>query len=251
MIAFEKIHKAYNRRPVVTDICFEVPPGSCMVLYGPSGCGKTTLLRLAAGFERPDQGTIHINHHPASTPKHLVKPYERSIGMVFQDLALWPHMSVKQHLSFAIDGAAKSTRKHQKIIAATLEQVGLEVDQDAYPHQLSGGEKQRLALARALIGHPDLLLMDEPLCSLDTMLRSTILRRIKSIITSTGTTTLYVTHDLQEALYVGDLLAVMEKGRIRSIKPVETRQLNRIKANELGTMEAESDQTPRLERADQ
>jgi ABC-type Fe3+/spermidine/putrescine transport system ATPase subunit len=228
MIRFEKVSKQFDRQWAVRELSFELPAGRCLVLVGASGCGKTTLLRLAAGFEAPDRGSIWIQDRKVSTPRHQVPPHGRSIGMVFQDLALWPHMTVEQHLSFVVSASIRVRDKQEAAIHGALAQVGLEVAGGKYPHQLSGGEKQRLALARALICRPDILLMDEPLSNLDTMLKSKVLKEIRSIIQTAGVTTIYVTHDMQEAVFIADLLAVMDNHRFQSLEPIDTHRINRI-----------------------
>jgi iron(III) transport system ATP-binding protein len=228
MIRFENISKKFEDRWVLADLSFNLEAGSCLVLFGSSGCGKTTALRLTAGLEKPEQGRIWINQRLVSSPGCMVLPHERGIGMVFQDLALWPHMTVEAHLMFALSPSTRGKTIQRESIRAALDQVGLCVDPRKYPHQLSGGEKQRLALARALIRKPDILLLDEPLCSLDTNLKRRLLREIRQIIKQSGATTIYVTHDLQEAIFVGDQLAMMEDGKIRSIQSARAYGLNRI-----------------------
>ena len=235
MVRFENVYKRYNGRYAARDLFFSVPRDHCLVLLGPSGSGKSTLLRLVAGLEKPDRGQIWIDRQLASTPGWMMKPFERSIGMVFQDLALWPHMSVEEHLTFVISTTEPSKAKRREMIRSMLDRVGLAVDLSAFPHQLSGGEKQRLALARALIGEPSILLMDEPLSSLDTLLKQTILGEIQSIIRSSGVTTIYVTHDLHEGLFVADLLAVMDSGRMRSMESVDSDRLKRMKDKKMSS----------------
>jgi iron(III) transport system ATP-binding protein len=229
MIRFENVFKKYEEKWAVLDLTFDVPPGRCLVLYGPSGCGKSTALRLTAGFEKPDRGRIWINQRLAGSPGKMIPPHARGIGMVFQDLALWPHMTIEEHLRFVLPEVRRAKQKYRDEIQATLDRVGLPVDPGKYPHQLSGGEKQRLALARALIAKPRILLMDEPLCSLDTDLKRKLLREIRQIIKSAGATTIYVTHDLQEALFVGNRICAMDAGLIRSIQDVDAYGLNRIR----------------------
>lgn len=223
----------FKSKWALKDISFNLPKGRCLVLYGPSGCGKTTMLRLTAGFEKPDEGKIWINSRLVSAAQRLVRPYDRNVGMVFQDLALWPHMTVEEQLTFVLSARVRSKAEQETATRAALDQVGLNVGPDKYPHQLSGGEKQRLALARALIGKPEILLMDEPLSNLDSILKKKILQEIKKIIQTAGTTTIYVTHDLQEALFMADLLAVMDNGKIRSLDTVDAYGVNRIKKNEM------------------
>lgn len=229
MIRFEQVFKKYEDKWAVADLSFDLPTGRCLVLYGPSGCGKSTALRLAAGFEKPDQGLVWIDQSPVSSTRRMVPPHERGIGMVFQDLALWPHMTVAEHLSFVLPESRRSKTRQREAVDEALDRVGLGVHRRKYPHQLSGGEKQRLAMARALIPKPEILLMDEPLCSLDTGLKRKLLLEIRQIIKKAEATTIYVTHDLQEALFVGDYIATMDDGTIRSIQRADAYGLNLMK----------------------
>lgn len=215
MIVLDNLTKQMTSGFAVEKLCLEVPKGSTLALFGPSGCGKTTTLRLIAGFERPDTGRIQIEGQWVSSHLRHVAPYRRNVGMVFQDLALWPHMTVRGHLGFVLDGRIRRRDLKARKIDEMLTRTELDKKADAYPHQLSGGERQRLALARALVVEPAVLLMDEPLSSLDGHLRSTLLREIRDLIRTQQTTTLYVTHDWQEATYLADRIALMQEGRIR------------------------------------
>jgi iron(III) transport system ATP-binding protein len=217
MIVFDRVIRQVCPAFCVTDLSLQVHRGQTLAIFGPSGCGKTTTLRMIAGFERPDSGTIQINGRLVCAPGKWIPPHQRGVGMVFQDLALWPHMKVCKHLQFALKGGSKARAKQKAGIAAALEQVALETKADAYPHQLSGGEKQRLALARALIVEPSVLLMDEPLSSLDANLRSVLLHEIRNRIKTTQTTSVYVTHDWHEALFLADRIAMMRNGRIEKV----------------------------------
>jgi ABC-type Fe3+/spermidine/putrescine transport system ATPase subunit len=215
MIELNDVAKEISTGFSLAQISFHVPRGSTLALFGPSGCGKTTTLRLIAGFERPDAGSIHINGELAGTADKVLAPFRRGVGMVFQDLALWPHMKARQHLEFVLDGRVKGRDLKARKISQMLERVELGGKGDAYPHQLSGGEKQRLAMARALVVEPAVLLMDEPLSSLDAHLRSAMLRQTRSLIKELHMTTVYVTHDWHEAVYLADHIAMMQGGRIR------------------------------------
>ncbi|BBO68609.1 hypothetical protein DSCA_25390 [Desulfosarcina alkanivorans] len=216
MIEINKVSVGLGDRTILADVSVRVPAGQCLALLGPSGSGKTTLLRLLAGLEKPDAGTIRINGKLVSTPQKLTAPYDRSVGMVFQELALWPHMTVWQQLDFAV-GADLSNKKirHGKIEAA-LSRVKLDAFKKAYPHQLSGGEKQRLALARALIQEPEILLLDEPFSGLDAELKNRLLLEIRKIAREMNMTCIFVTHLVSEAEYLVDRMLTIRNGRVRS-----------------------------------
>ncbi len=226
MIALENVSKSMPGGFAVQNLDFAVAKGETLVLFGPSGCGKTTTLRLIAGFDQPDGGILRINGQRANSRFRPMPPHQRGVSMVFQDLALWPHMTVQQHLAFVLDaclGRKDHSLKAEKALQV-LEQVRLTHKNKAYPHQLSGGEKQRLALARAFVAQPAVLLMDEPLSSLDAHLRSALLRDIQTLINQWKTTTVYVTHDWHEALYLADRIVVMNGGQvIKQLNPVEMR----------------------------
>ncbi|MCP4020517.1 MAG: ABC transporter ATP-binding protein [Desulfobacteraceae bacterium] len=218
MIELSNITKKIPGGFALRDLNLTVPRGETLVLFGPSGCGKTTTLRLIAGFETPDEGIIRINGKIATGKGKLLAPHKRDLGMVFQDLALWPHMTVRRHLEFVMDGSrVKDKEVKLNKITEVLEQVKLSARIDAYPHQLSGGEKQRLALARALVAQPAVLLMDEPLSSLDAHLRSDLLRDIRTLVREQKITTVYVTHDWGEAVFLADRAALMHNGQIQKI----------------------------------
>lgn len=216
MIKLKNVHFRHSDRMILSQMHLQVLPGECMALLGPSGCGKTTTLRLVAGLESPTKGEIWIDGILASTPRRQLPPHRRGLGMVFQDLALWPHMTVRQHLVFA--GGRRSSRVKYLLIEYLLEKVGLTDLEKSYPHQLSGGEKQRLALARALAQQPRILLLDEPLTGLDSRLRRRLLIDMRHLISESGVTTIYVTHRWREAVYIADRVAVMDGGRIGRVE---------------------------------
>jgi iron(III) transport system ATP-binding protein len=162
------ISKTFDERVVLNDLSLRIEKGERLVLFGPSGSGKTTVLRLVAGLEVPDKGEIQIDGRTAASfGKNLVPPEKRDVGMVFQDLALWPHMSVQENLRFGLNARGVPNREAHVRVREMLERVALEHRTEAKPHQLSGGEQQRVALARALVSRPSILLMDEPLSSLE------------------------------------------------------------------------------------
>ncbi len=216
MIKLKNVSIRIDKNRVLENISIQVKQGECFALLGPSGCGKTTLLRLIAGFERPQWGEIYINDRCVSSPVKEEPPYNRSLSMVFQDLALWPHMTAKENINFALGSGIKRKIKKQKIQEA-LKLVRLEEYINAYPHQLSGGEKQRLALARALVQEPKILLLDEPMSGLDSILRKELLEEIKEIISRMSITAIYVTHEVQEAIFMADRIGLMKKGGIDQI----------------------------------
>jgi ABC-type Fe3+/spermidine/putrescine transport system ATPase subunit len=216
-IVFEHVGKRLGPQFALADLCLEVPRGGTLALFGPSGCGKTTTLRLIAGFEQPDSGAIRIDGKTVGTARRQTPPHRRGIGMVFQDLALWPHMNVRRHLAFVLESRKMNKADQKRRIVQSLDRVALAAKAQAYPHQLSGGEQQRLALACALAVEPSVLLMDEPLASLDANLRSTLLHEIRSLIKSSQMTSVYVTHDWHEALFLADRIAMMQHGRIERI----------------------------------
>jgi len=192
-----------------------IPEKQLTVLVGPSGCGKTTLLRLIAGLDTPDYGTITIGSTVVfDRQKNIsIPPNQRSVAIVFQDFALWPHLRVEENVSFGLKGRLK-TQEIESRVREVLQLVGLEHRRGRYPHQLSGGEQQRVALARALAIRPHILLFDEPLSALDAHLRESLRLTIKEIIEEMGLTAIYVTHDQEEALSMGDQLAIMQNGKI-------------------------------------
>lgn len=198
--------------PVLQGVDLKVDAGTIVCLLGPSGCGKTTLLRLIAGFEAPSAGHICLMKQLVSRPGLLVPPEKRHIGMVFQDYALFPHMTVAQNIQFGLFRWSASGRRTR--LLELLQLVGLEGLEKRYPHELSGGQQQRVALARALASNPQLLLLDEPFSNLDVNLRQQLRDEVQTILVRAGITTILVTHDQEEALSLGDRLAVLDHGRI-------------------------------------
>ncbi|MDX1664032.1 MAG: ABC transporter ATP-binding protein [Candidatus Promineifilaceae bacterium] len=203
-----------GRVVAVDDVSFDVPSGEILALLGPSGCGKTTTLRLVAGFERLDAGTIALGDETVAAPGRHLPPERRQIGMVFQDYAIFPHLSVGENVAFGLGGGRRERAKRQE---ALLDFVGLTGLAERMPHELSGGQQQRVALARALAPGPRALLLDEPFSNLDTALRAEVRAEVRALLRQTGTTTLFVTHDQQEALFLGDRVAVMQAGRVEQV----------------------------------
>lgn len=216
-IKFESVSKRYNTRPVVRDFSLDVGEGERVVIFGPSGCGKTTILRLAAGLAVPDSGRVFIGERlVAAEGRNIVSPEKRQIGMVFQDLALWPHLTVRGNLEFGLKAQGVPGPQRRQRIAAVLQLARMDSYVDAKPAQLSGGEQQRVALARALVLRPQVLLMDEPLSSLDHELSVALRQEILRLHGDLGFTLLYVTHDREEAAQIGTRVVLLERGQIVS-----------------------------------
>jgi iron(III) transport system ATP-binding protein len=199
----------------VDQISLDVQEGEIMTLLGPSGCGKTTTLRLIAGFEVPDEGTIRIGGRIAAGPRTWLPPEKRGVGMVFQDYALFPHLTVGENVMFGLDGTPKRQRKDRA--REVLKILDLEAFFQRYPHELSGGQQQRVALARALAPEPVLVLMDEPFSNLDAHLRDQVRDEVVGILRKTGVTCIFVSHDQRDALAISDRVAVMNRGRIEQV----------------------------------
>ncbi len=212
-IQIRRICKSFGRKRVIPDLSLEVRTNEILGVLGPSGCGKTTLLRLIAGFEMPDSGEIIIDNDVvySSRDKTFVPPEKRNIGMVFQDLALWPHMTVKEHITFVFE--SRNIRDKEKV-GDILDLVNLKSHSESYIGQLSGGEKQRVAIARALAQKPRLLLLDEPLSSMDQILRREFKEEIMKLQKKFEVTAIYVTHNYLELMDMADRIAVMQEGRI-------------------------------------
>ncbi|MDR1163610.1 MAG: ABC transporter ATP-binding protein [Candidatus Accumulibacter sp.] len=217
-VRISEVSKRYAEKSVLESLSLEVRDGECFTLLGPSGCGKTVLLRLIAGFESPDSGTISIGGEPvadAATGQRL-PPDQRGLGMVFQDYAVWPHMSVYENVAYPLKLAGSPALRERTMRAIGL--VGLDKLEQRLPSQLSGGQQQRVALARALVSEPRLLLLDEPLNNLDANLREEMRFEIKALQRQLGVTILYITHDQEIALGISDRIAVMdERGHLRQI----------------------------------
>jgi iron(III) transport system ATP-binding protein len=216
-VQFEKVSKTFNGRRAVAEFSIQIERGERLVLFGPSGCGKTTVLRLLAGLEVPDKGSVEIDGEVvAVTGKNLIVPEHRNIGMVFQDLALWPHMTVRKNLMFGLNARRVSQLEANERVTGILRSVGMDSRIDAMPHELSGGEQQRVALARALVLQPPILLMDEPLSSLDEERKQSIAEDLMHLHKQFGFTLIYVTHDRTEANMVASRICAMRDGQVIS-----------------------------------
>ena len=214
-IELDRVSKTFGQRIVIDDLSLQIPKAERLVLFGPSGSGKTTVLRLVAGLEVPDKGEIRMaDRIVANSGRNLVPPEKRDVGMVFQDLALWPHMTVQQNLMFGLN--ARNVPKREAILRVRemLQRVALEHRMDAKPHQLSGGEQQRVALARALVSRPSILLMDEPLSSLDDERKRAIASDLLGLQSQLGFTFVYVTHDRNEADMLASRVCQLRDGRV-------------------------------------
>ncbi|HAF69298.1 MAG TPA: ABC transporter ATP-binding protein [Acidimicrobiaceae bacterium] len=208
-VTVKDLEHSYSEEPVLHGVSLDVSPGESIALLGPSGCGKTTLLRLIAGLEKPSSGSMTIGEEIVAGSS-WVPPDRRRVGMVFQDWALFPHLSVAKNVAY---GISKSPSKDAEVTAA-LEMMDLAGLQDRMPATLSGGQQQRVALARALAPRPGVLLLDEPFSNLDTSLRIEVRTEVHQLLADLGITSIFVTHDQDEAFIVGDRVAVMRKGRI-------------------------------------
>jgi iron(III) transport system ATP-binding protein len=212
LIEVKNIECKYRQQTIVKDLSLHVNQGSLVCLLGPSGCGKTTVLRAIAGFEPVHHGTIHINEQEVSRPGFTLVPEKRQLGMVFQDYALFPHMTVLENISFGLRKLGK-TEQHATA-REMLSVVGMNEYGERYPHELSGGQQQRIALARALAPHPKAILLDEPFSNLDVEMRKRLSSEVRNILKNRGITGIMVTHDQDEAFALGDSVGVMKDGRI-------------------------------------
>jgi iron(III) transport system ATP-binding protein len=205
------VTKGFGQVTAVVGLDLDLARGQVLALLGPSGCGKTTLLRLIAGFERPDVGSIELGGRLLATHRESLAPEKRRVGLVFQDYALFPHLSVERNIGFGVPGGVDRRTR----VAEMLELVGLSGLGKRMPHELSGGQQQRVALARSLAAQPELVLLDEPFSNLDPAMRVRVRSEVWQILKSLGTTAIIVTHDQEEALSLPGEVAVMLDGRIR------------------------------------
>ncbi|MEO6271098.1 MAG: ABC transporter ATP-binding protein [Lautropia sp.] len=214
-VRFKSVEKRFGEVVAVRELDLDIAQGSFFSLLGPSGCGKTTTLRMIAGFELPSRGDIFIRGKRVTG----VPPHKRDIGMVFQNYALFPHLSVAQNVAFGLKMRGVGTAELQTRVRDALETVKLAGMEDRYPKQLSGGQQQRVALARAVVIRPAVLLLDEPLGALDKMLRESMQVELRQMQQRLGITTVFVTHDQEEALTMSDRVAVMRAGKIEQLGP--------------------------------
>ncbi len=214
----QNLKKQFADFTAVADLSFTVSRGELLALVGPSGCGKTTALRLMAGFERLDAGRVTIDDQLVDDGQTAVPPEKRRVGMVFQDYAIFPHLSVADNVAFGLPGGRK---RNPQRVGEMLTFVGLEGLGERMPHELSGGQQQRVALARALAPEPAVLLLDEPFSNLDAALRREVRGEVRALLRRSGVTSVFVTHDQEEALFMGDQVAVMRGGRLEQMGPPE------------------------------
>jgi ABC-type Fe3+/spermidine/putrescine transport system ATPase subunit len=229
IVSLDSVSKIYNGVKALDDVSLEIAGGERIVILGPSGCGKTTILRLIAGFIAPDTGSISVGGERVSKNGLIIVPPERrNLGMVFQDLALWPHLGVKGNIEFGLKARGIQKTEREERIRKILDLVGLTDYADRKPAALSGGQQQRVALARALVLEPGVLLMDEPLSSLDLELNVRLQKEILRLQEELGFTLLYVTHDRDEAFGMATRVVIMSKGRVEYQGTVEAarKQIN-------------------------
>ena len=212
ILKVDNIRCSYENRDVVNSTSFELEEGSLACLLGPSGCGKTTVLRAIAGFQELNSGSITLNDQCISSTEGNIPPEKRNLSMVFQDHALFPHLTVEKNIAAGLYGHEKHTIR--KTVSEMLDYVRLDGLQNRYPHEISGGQQQRVALARALAPKPRLLLMDEPFSNLDLELRERLGQEVRELLKNIGTTCILVTHDQQDAFTFSDQVGVMKDGRI-------------------------------------
>ncbi|MBI4194033.1 MAG: ABC transporter ATP-binding protein [Betaproteobacteria bacterium] len=232
-ISVENLTKRFGPLAAVSEVSIAIEEGELFTLLGPSGCGKTTLLRLVAGFYAPDEGVVRFGDRIVNA----VPPHERGIGMVFQNYALWPHMTVLENVSYGLKLRKVPASEIAERVRGVLDKVKLGGLGDRYPGQLSGGQQQRVALARALVLNPQILLLDEPLSNLDAKIRVQVRAEIRKLQKELGITTLYVTHDQEEALTLSDRIAVFSQGKVQQVgspKALYERPANRFVADFIG-----------------
>ena len=233
-IQIRGVLKRFGAVTAVDGVDLQVGDGELFTLLGPSGCGKTTLLRLVAGFSVPDGGEIWFGDRRVDA----LAPYARNIGMVFQNYALWPHMTVRANVTYGLKLRKLGRAEIAERLELGLRKVNLAGLEERYPGQLSGGQQQRVALARALVLNPDILLLDEPLSNLDAKIRVQVRAEIRKLQKDLGITTIYVTHDQEEALSLSDRVAVMQEGRVVQVAPPKElyeRPTSRFVADFVGT----------------
>ena len=211
-LTFDNVARRYGETEALSGFSLDIAPGEVVCLLGPSACGKTTLLRVASGIEKPSSGRVLINDREVAGPNRFVPPEDRGIGLMFQDFALFPHLTILRNVAFGLKDLPRDQARHEALVA--LQRVGLKDLADEYPHILSGGQQQRVALARALVPRPAVMLMDEPFSGLDVQLREAMQEETLGILRETRATSLIVTHHPEEAMRIGDRIAVMREGKL-------------------------------------
>jgi iron(III) transport system ATP-binding protein len=218
-LTFEGVERSFDTAMALAGFDLDVAPGEVVCLLGPSGCGKTTLLRVAAGIDRPTAGRVLINDREVAGPERFVAPEKRGVGLMFQDFALFPHLTVLGNVAFGLKGLPKEEARREALSA--LQRVGLRHLADQYPHILSGGQQQRVALARAIVPRPAVMLMDEPFSGLDVQLREAMQEETLGLLRETRATSVVVTHNPEEAMRIGDRIAVMRAGHLVQVGSAE------------------------------
>ncbi len=211
-LTFEAVERRYGSITALAGVSLDVAPGEVVCLLGPSGCGKTTLLRIASGIEKPSGGRVLISGREVAGPNRFVPPEQRQVGLMFQDFALFPHLTILDNVAFGLKSLQRADAV--KEARAVLARVGMLRHADAFPHVLSGGEQQRVALARAIVPRPAVMLMDEPFSGLDVHLRERLQEETLSLLRETRATSIIVTHQPEEAMRIADRIAVMRRGRL-------------------------------------
>jgi iron(III) transport system ATP-binding protein len=220
ILNLNRVSKKFPAHPIaaVDRVSFSLEEGELLGLLGPSGCGKTTLLRIIAGFEQPSDGTVELAGRLVAGGGCWLPPEQRNTGMVFQDYALFPHLTIAENIAFGLERKGDRQRKEiQQRVGEVLQLVGLAGLEKRYPHELSGGQQQRVALARALAPKPALILLDEPLSNLDVQVRQRLRHEIRHILKATGISAIFVTHDQEEALAISDKIGVMRRGKLEQL----------------------------------
>ena len=233
-VSISRVNVSYGKHRVLKDVDLEIAPGEFFAFLGPSGCGKTTLLRLIAGFVQADSGSVRV----AGDDISRLPPWRRDVGLVFQNYALWPHMSVRRNVAFGLEERRLPRAEIERRVDGALDVVGLSALGERKPSQLSGGQQQRVALARTLAVEPKVLLLDEPLSNLDAQLRVQVRRELRELQRRLGLTTIFVTHDQEEANTVCDRIAVMSEGVVQQVgtpMALYTRPANLFVAGFLGS----------------
>ncbi|RTL63612.1 MAG: ABC transporter ATP-binding protein [Hyphomicrobiales bacterium] len=218
-LTFEGVERRYRTSTALAGVSLDIAPGEVVCLLGPSGCGKTTLLRIASGIEKPSAGRVLVDDFEVAGPNRFVPPEKRSVGLMFQDFALFPHLSIVDNVAFGLKALPREEARREAL--AALERVGLARHAGEFPHTLSGGEQQRVALARAIVPRPAVMLMDEPFSGLDVQLRDRLQEETLRILREARATSLIVTHAPSEALRLGNRIVVMRKGRIVQLGKAE------------------------------
>ena len=221
-VSIEHLRKEFGDKIAIDDVSLDIEPGTFLVLLGPSGSGKTTLLRCVAGIERPTSGVIALRGCQVVGPQTFVTPEKRGLAMVFQDYALWPHLTVAKNVAFPLHRSQRAKIDADAYVAELLERVGITALAQRFPNQLSGGEQQRVALARALAADVGLILFDEPLSNLDADRREQLRIEIATLTRESGSTAVYITHDQSEAFALADRVGVLDRGRLVQLDAPET-----------------------------